>query len=220
MIRSWWGIVSRDIKLSLWRSESLALSLTFGILVVLTFAMTAGPETLGDETVAGVTWSAFVFAGIVNLTGSFRRERANAGMDLMKMAGMPAELIYLAKLVSGFVGLAVCNLVIGLAGGILLGMEVGLAPFLQLSAIAALGTLAICAVGSLVAAISSELKGGESLLVALLLPLLLPVIIASARSFTSVLAGEGMSSRWLLFGLIYTATFLAVSILLFEKVIE
>lgn len=220
MIRAWWGIVSRDIKLSLWRSESLTLSLAFGVLVVLTFALATEPQELKGETISGVIWCGFVFSGIVSLTGSFRREKESGGIELMKLAGLSSEMIYLGKMISGFVATAVSNLVIGLTGGVMLGLELNLPEVLELCVIAALGTLGICVVGTLIAAISSELKGGESLLVALLMPLLFPIVIASARSFSSILSGEGLGSRWLWFSTVYTGVFLTVSILLFEEVIE
>lgn len=220
MIRAWWGIVSRDIKLSLWRSESLTLSLAFGVLVVLTFALATEPQELKGETISGVIWCGFVFSGIVSLTGSFRREKESGGIELMKLAGLSSEMIYLGKMISGFVATAVSNLVIGLTGGVMLGLELNLPEVLELCVIAALGTLGICVVGTLIAAISSELKGGESLLVALLMPLLFPIVIASARSFSSILSGEGMVSRWLWFSTVYTGVFLMVSILLFEEVID
>lgn len=220
MIRAWWGIVSRDVKLGLWRSESLTLSLTFGVLVVLTFALATDPQELSGETISGVIWCGFVFSGIVSLTGSFRREKESGGIELMKLAGLPSEMIYLGKVVSGFAATAVSNLVIGVVGGVMFGLKLNLSGVLELCAIAALGTVGICAVGTLIAAISSELKGGESLLVALLMPLLFPIVISSTRSFNSVLSGEGMGGRWLWLSAVYTGIFLLVSILLFEEVVE
>ena len=74
--------------------------------------------------------------------------------------------------------------------------------------------------GTLIAAISSELKGGESLLVALLMPLLFPMVIASAKSFSAILTGEGIIGRWLWLGAVYAGIFLVISLLLFEEVIE
>jgi len=220
MFWAWWGIVSRDVKLSLWRSESLALSLAFGVLVVLTFALATNPQELNGETISGVIWCGFAFSCIVNLTGSFNREKESGGIELMKLAGLPPEIIYLGKLLSGFTAIAVSNLVIGLAGGVMFDLTLNLAGVLQLCAITALGMLGICAAGTLIAAISSELKGGESLLVALLMPLLFPIVISSTRSFSSVLSGEGIGSRWIWFSAVYTGVFLLVSILLFEEVIE
>lgn len=220
MFWAWWGIVSRDVKLSLWRSESLALSLTFGVLVVLTFAIATNPQELKVETISGVLWCGFAFSGIVNLTGSLRREKESGGLELMKLAGLPSEIIYLGKIFSSFVAIAVSSLVIGMAGGVMFNLTLNLVGVLQLCAIASLGTLGICAAGTLIAAISSELKGGESLLVALLMPLLFPVVISSTISFSSVLLGEGMKGKWLGFSAVYTGVFLLVSILLFEEVIE
>jgi heme exporter protein CcmB len=204
----------------LWRSESLALSLSFGILVVLTFALATDPQGMKGEMISGVIWCGFAFSGIVNLTGSFRREKESGGIDLMKLAGLPSEAIYLGKMISGFVATAASNLIIGWFGGIMFGVDLNLSDILKLFAVAGLGTFGICTVGTLVAAISTELKSGESLLVALLMPLLFPIVISSARSFSLVLSGEGMGDRWLWLTLAYTGIFLTVSILLFEEVIE
>ncbi|HEX30997.1 TPA: hypothetical protein ENG04_13030 [Candidatus Poribacteria bacterium] len=220
MIRSWWGIVLRDVRLSLFRSESLPLSLAFGVLVVLVFALTTDPMGLKEETKSGIIWCGFAFSGVVTLTGSFRRERESGGIELMKLSGLPPEMIYLGKLTSGFIAASASNLVIGIAGGIMLGLKADPDGIVKLCAIAALGTFGICVVGTLIAAISSELKGGESLLVALLMPLLFPMVIASAKSFSAVLTGEGIIGRWLWLGAVYAGIFLVISLLLFEEVIE
>ncbi|RKY02928.1 hypothetical protein DRP77_07155 [Candidatus Poribacteria bacterium] len=220
MMRPIWGIVARDVRLSLFRSESLALSLTFGVLVVLVFALAGDPTKLGEEAKSGVIWCGFAFSTVVTLTGSFRRERESGGMELMRLAGLSAEAIYIGKLISGFISSSASNLVIGAAGGVMLGLKADLGGLLRLCLIAALGTLGICVTGTLVAAISSELRGGEGLLVALLMPLLFPVVIASAKSFGLILLGEGLSLKWLGVEIAYAAMFLIISLLLFEEVIE
>lgn len=219
-MRSWLGIVLRDVRLSLFRSESLPLSLAFGVLVVLVFALATDPMGLKEGTKSGIIWCGFAFSGVVTLTGSFRRERESGGIELMKLSGLPAEMIYLGKLTSGFIATSASNLVIGVAGGVMLGLRPDPNGIVKLCAVAAIGTFGICVVGTLIAAISSELKGGESLLVALLMPLLFPMVIASAKSFTAVLTGEGMIGRWLWLGLVYAGIFLLISLLLFEEVIE
>lgn len=219
-MRSIWGIVVRDVRLSLFRSESFVLSLSFGLLVVLAFALATDPMGLGEEAKSGVIWCGFAFSAVVTLTGSFRRERESGGIDLMRLAGLSAESIYIAKLISGFVSSSASNLVIGAVGGVMLGLRIDAGGLLELCLIAALGIFGICVVGTLTAAISSELRGGEGLLVILLMPLLFPEIIASSKSFSSVLKGEGLSLRWLGVEAAYAAAFLLISLLLFEEVIE
>lgn len=219
-MRSWWGIVLRDVRLSLFRSESLPLSLAFGVLVVLVFALTTDPMGLKGDVKSGIIWCGFAFSGVVTLTGSFRRERESGGIELMRLSGLSAEMVYLGKLTSGFIATSASNLVIGVAGGIMLGMESDLYGILKLCGVAALGTFGICVVGTLIAAISSELRGGESLLVALLMPLLFPMVIASAKSFSAVLMGESVIGRWFWLSAAYAGMFLIISLLLFEEVIE
>jgi ABC-type transport system involved in cytochrome c biogenesis permease component len=91
---------------------------------------------------------------------------------------------------------------------------------LRLMGIALFGTLGLCVAGTLVAAIASELEGGEALLVALLMPLLFPIVISSAKLSSFVLEKGNIAGKWVLLNVGYIAIFLIISVLLFEEVIE
>jgi heme exporter protein B len=106
----------------------------------------------------------------------------------------------------------------------LLVLGPGLGPALpELIAIVALADLGVAAVGALVAALASEGRARELVVPLLLLPLLVPLVIAGASATEPLLAGAQEAEdlgKWLLFLLLYDSVFVLVSVAVFDFLLE
>ena len=98
-------------------------------------------------------------------------------------------------------------------------VTVGILP--KLLGVLSIGTLGFCAVGVLLAGMSTSTSGGESLLSVILLPLVFPIIIGGAKCTVSLLGAGGLDNGfWLNLLIGYSLVFLASAYLLADAVIE
>ena len=221
------ALIRKDLGLQFRSKETLALIFVFSVLVVLIFAFAFGPifpeRVERGKLTASVLWAAFVFAGIITLNRSFTIERAHAALQGIRLTGVDAGNLYLSKVVSNVIFLFLLEIVITPIALQFLDLldVVTVGILLKLFGVLSIGTLGFCAVGVLLAGMSTSANGGESLLSVILLPLVIPIIMGGAKCTVSLLVTGGLENRfWLKLLIGYSLVFLASAYLLAEAVIE
>ena len=221
------ALIRKDLRLQFRSKETLVLIFVFSVLVVLIFAFAFGPifPEKGDrgKLTASVLWAAFVFAGIISLNRSFTLERSHGAIDGIRLTGVDASNLYLSKVVSNVLFLCLLEIVITPIALQFLDLldVVTMSVLLKLFGVLSIGTLGFCAVGVLLAGMSTSANGGESLLSVILLPLIFPIIIGGAKCTVSLLVTGGLEGGfWLKLIAAYSLIFLAAAYLLAESVIE
>ena len=219
-------LIRKDLGLHFRSKETLALIFVFSLLVVLIFAFAFGPifpeKAERGKLTASVLWAAFVFAGIITLNRSFTLERTSGALHGIRLTGVDASNFYLAKVISNLIFLSLLEVVITPIALQFLDLLnfVTVGVLLKLIGVLSIGTLGFCAVGVLLAGMSTSV-GGESLLSVILLPLVLPIIMGGAKCTVSLLInGTAASGMWLNLLVGYSLIFLAAAYLLAEAVIE
>lgn len=222
------ALTRKDFSLQFRSKETLALIFVFSMLVVLIFAFAYGqifPTENSDrgKLVASVLWATFVFAGIITLNRSFTLERTHGALHGIRLTGVDASNVYLSKVICNVILLLILEVVItpialqffDLFHIVTLGM------LLELIGILSIGTLGFCAVGVLLAGMSTTTSGGESLLSVILLPVVIPIIMSGAKCTVSILGTGGLEERfWLNLLIVSSLVFLASAYLLADAVIE
>lgn len=221
------ALIRKDLGLQFRSKETLALIFVFSVLVVLIFAFAFGPifpeKVERGKLTASVLWAAFVFAGIITLNRSFTIERTHAALQGIRLTGVDAGNLYLSKVISNVVFLFLLEIVITpIALQFLDLLDVAtVSMLLKLFGVLSIGTLGFCAVGVLLAGMSTSADGGESLLSVILLPLVIPIIMGGAKCTVSLLVTGGLENKfWLQLLIGYSLIFLASAYLLADAVIE
>lgn len=221
------ALIYKDLALQFRSRETLILVFVFDVLVVLIFAFAFGPifpETVErGKLTASVLWAAFVFAGVITLNRSFTIERSDGALHGIRLTGVDGSTFYLSKVVSNVVFLCLLEIVITpIALQFLDLLDVlTMSVLLKLLGVLCLGTLGFCAVGVLLAGMSTSTNGGESLLFVTLLPLIIPIIMGGTKCTVSLLvAGRLDNSFWLKLLIGSSLVFLASAYLLADFVIE
>ena len=221
------ALIRKDLGLQFRSKETLALIFVFSVLVVLIFAFAFGPifpeRVERGKLAASVLWAAFVFAGIITLNRSFTIERTHAALHGIRLTGVDPGNLYLSKVVSNVVFLFLLEIVITPIALQFLDLldVVTVGILLKLFGILSIGTLGFCAVGVLLAGMSTSANGGESLLSVILLPLVIPIIMGGAKCTVSLLVTGGLENRfWLKLLIGYSLVFLASAYLLADAVVE
>ena len=221
------ALIRKDLRLQFRSKETLALIFVFSVLVVLIFAFAFGPvfpeKIERGKLAASVLWAAFVFAGIITLNRSFTLERSHGALHGIRLTGVDASNVYLSKVVSNVILLFLLEIVITPIALQFLDLfdDVTVGILLKLLGVLGIGTVGFCAVGVLLAGMSTTTNGGESLLSVLLLPLVIPIIMSGTKCTVSILVTGGLEdSFWLKMLIGSSLIFLASAYLLADAVIE
>jgi len=216
------AILWKDILSEARTREMVNSMLIFAILilVVFNFAFSPGTERI-YEIATGVLWVAFLFSGILGLNRSFALERDRDCLRGLLLCPVDRSVIYLGKVAGNLLFIMAVNLITLLVFVIFFNIPV-LHVIGPLLAVITLSTIGYAAVGTLFSAISCNTRMREVMLPILMLPIMVPVIIASVKSTVSILTGGSPAD--LAFGLrligVFDLIFLAVAVVVFDYVVE
>jgi heme exporter protein B len=194
----------------------------FAVLLLFLFYFALGPD--GERIRAalpGLFWLAFVLAGVLGLGRAFALERENDCLDGLILTPGDKGAIYLGKLAGTTVLMLAMEVVFVVAAAVFYNLDIW-AAVPRLLVVALAGTVGFVAVGTLFAAMTAQLRAREVLLPVLLLPLAVPVLLASVKLTELALAGAGWEAAgpWWRLLLGFDVVFVVAGLLTFEFVLE
>jgi heme exporter protein B len=215
-------IAGKDLRLELKTRDVVASVGLFVLLVVVTASFAFPTSGDGREGVAaGVLWMAFLFAALLGMGRSMALEKEDGCFDGLLTSPAPRESIFLGKLFANLGFTFVVEFVILPVFIVLLRLNpAGGVPLLVLGTI--LGTIGIVVVGTLFSAMAVNTRGREAILPLLVMPVSVPVLIASVKVSEAAFTGSwsGGTTSWLLLMLGYDALFLLVALATFHSLTE
>jgi heme exporter protein B len=217
------AILRKDLRIELRTKESVPAMTLFTITVYVLFHFGLDRDSLDGELAAGVLWVTLLLAAVIGVSRLFAAEREQGGVDALRLAPVDQTALFLAKSAALFLFLVAVELVAVPAFALLL-LGPGLGGALpELLAVLALADLGIAAVGALVAALAAETRARDLIVPLLLLPLLVPVLIAAAQATEPLLrqeAGNEDLGRWLGLLTLYDVVFVLLSVAVFDYLLE
>jgi heme exporter protein B len=216
-------ILRKDMRLELRTKESVPAMTLFTLTVYVLFHFGLDRDSLDGELASGVLWVTLLLAAVIGVSRLFAAEREQGGIDGLLLAPVDRTSLFLAKAAALFLFLVAVEVVAVPAFGLLL-LGPGLGGALpELLAILALGDLGIAAVGALVGALAAETRARELIVPLLLLPFLVPVLIACAQAtepFFRQEQGPEDLARWLGLLTLYDVVFVLLSVAVFDYLLE
>jgi heme exporter protein B len=219
-LRKVWAIVVKDIVAELRTREMVSAMLVFSVLALLIFSFALDLRGAASRAAApGVLWATVAFAGTLGLSRSLAREQQTGCIDGLLLAPVDRSAIFFGKALGNLIFMAVVEIVLLPFFSALFDV-----PLLQMGVlvVTALGTVGYAAVGTLLAAIAVNTRAREVMLPILLLPLVIPVLIAAVRA-TGGLVESGTLAEvggWVRLLVAYDLIIVAVSTLTFGYVVE
>lgn len=205
-----------------WRSRDRVMAMavfSFLVVVVLHFALPARNAEEARRLAPGLLWVAYIFAAILGLNRAFALELENDALAGLALAPADRGWVFLGKAAANFVILAAVQAIT--AAVFALAFDVDLATIAPaLVVVVGLGSLGICAVGTLLGAVSVRTRYREVMLPLLLLPLLVPVLLGAVDATAGLLETGALRWRPLQLLLVTDAVFLVVSFMSFEFVLD
>jgi heme exporter protein B len=212
------ALIRKDLRLELRTRESVPAMALFSISTFVLFHFGLDARSLEGDLAAGVFWVTMLFAAVLAVNRLFVAEREEGGFDGFLLAPVDRTALFLAKATVLFLFLVALQVVAVPAFAILLLEPSPGAGLPELIGLLLLADAGIAVVGTLVGALAVQTRAREVIVPLLALPLLIPIVIASARGTAPLWleAGAGaVPGRWpailglydLVFGLLAYAVF-------------
>lgn len=215
-------VLWKDVLTERRSKATLNALLFFSLLLLFVFQFTLGAdhERL-VSALPGLLWLGFVLSGLVGLGRTFLAERENDCWDGLLLAPGDKSAIYLGKVVGNLTLMLIVEAILVALFALFFNVDVG--PALPgLSLVLLLGTVGFAAVGTLFAAMTAHVRARELLFPVLLLPVEIPVLLASVKATEAVLAGEPLAgvAHWLKLLVAADVVYLVAGLLTFDALLE
>jgi heme exporter protein B len=216
-------ILRKDLTIEVRRRESVPAMVLFSVTVFVLFHFGLDRDTVEGDIATGVIWVTLLLAALLGINRLYVAERDQGGFTGMRLAPVDLTALWLAKAAALFLYLVVLELIALPAFDLLLlgpGLDGALPELLPILLLANAG---LAAVGALIAALAIETRARELIVALLLLPMLVPVIIAAAQATEPLLTGSQSPddlAKWLGFLALYDVVFVLVSVAVFDFLLD
>jgi heme exporter protein B len=216
------AILAKDLRTELRTLESVPAMALFAATTFVLFRFGLDRETLTGGLAAGVLLATVLFAAILAINRVFVGEREQGGFDMIRLAPVDGTALFAAKVAVLFVYLAALELIaVPLFALFFLDGASGLFPMIVILALTNLG---LAVVGTLVSSIAVNSRARDLIAPLLLLPLLVPVMIAAAGAGQDLLAAGGPSydgfGKWVAVLALYDVVFCLIGYAVYDFVLE
>ncbi len=222
LLRQTGWLLWKDLLLELRRRESLLAMFFFGVLLLFIFNFALDIErSKAAEMAPGLLWLAVVFCGTLGLMQLFQPERENRCLEALLIAPIDRAAIFASKACFNLLLMALVEIVVFPLYWILFSVTAwDRLPLVFLYGL--LGTVGFSVLGTLFSALTLSARGREILLPLLILPLIIPIVLATIRGMDAILrnAEFAESLPWLNMLIAFDVIFLTAGILVFEWVVE
>ncbi len=219
-LRQIWAIIVKDIASELHTREIFNAMFVFAALTLLIFSFALDLRgAVARAAAPGVLWSSIAFAGTLGLSRSMAREQQSGGIEGLLLASGERSAIFLGK--------ALGNLLM------ILAMECVLLPLATVMfnvsffhggvlLTVLLGTIGYTMAGTLLATIAVNTRAREVMLPILLLPLMVPLLIAAVQTLSGFLHGATWAevNSWMQLLVVYDLIITAVAMVTFGYAVE
>ena len=217
-----WIVASKDLRVELRTRERLAAMGAFVVLTALLFNYAVDrTEVHPGRIAAGLIWMTLILAGLLGLGRTFELEKEDGAFQGLLAAPLPREALYLGKVLSNTVLLALVTTLTVLVFALFYQVVLPRNP-LPLAGVLFLGVTGFAALGTLFSGITAGTRMGETLLPVLLFPLLVPLVMFGASATATLLGGFPASEVFGTLRILGAFTLLALTagVLLFRFIVE
>ncbi|MBL8133223.1 MAG: heme exporter protein CcmB [Anaerolineae bacterium] len=214
------SIVRKDFLAELRSRELVGAMGLFVLLSVLVFSFALELNRQARaETVGGVLWVTVVFASILGLNRSMAMEREQGNFEALLIAPIDRAAMYVGKLIGNYVFTVAVSLPLLVVMTVLYNVAV-ITP--EVIGVLLLGAFGMTVVGTLLAAMTVQTRAREALLPIIMLPIVLPVLLAAVRATNAILSRAPLAqwSDWLLILVVLAVIYLVMCLLTFGFIVE
>jgi heme exporter protein B len=223
MRRAVGAVLRKDLRLELRAPQAVPAMALFSVTTFVVFHFAIQRGTVEGDLAAGVLWVTLLFAAMLGTSRLFVADHEEGGLDGFLLAPVDRTALLVAKAMAMFAYLATVEVVAVPAFAImLLGPSPDAGALAQLVLVLVLADAGVALVGTMVGALAVQTRARDLLVPLLALPLLIPVVIASAKATTPLFAAAGgnVGVRWLLMLGLYDLVFGLLAYAVFDFLVE
>jgi heme exporter protein B len=215
-------LLGKDLRLELRTLQSLPAMALFAVTTFVIFRFGLDRTVLTGSLAAGVLWATLLFAAILGINRLFVSEREEGGFDAIRLAPIDRTVLFAAKASALLVYLVALELVVVPVFAVFfLDSAAALPP---LAAVLLLADLGLAATGTLISSMAVNSRARDLLVPLVLLPLVVPLMIAATGASDPLLAvgGPGYErfGTWLAVLALYDLIFGLVGYAVFDFLLE
>jgi len=215
-------ILAKDLRIELRTLQSLPAMALFTVTTFVVFRFGLDRTSLDGSLAAGVLLVTVLFAALLAINRLFVTERDEGGFDAIRLTPIDLSALFAAKVVALLVYLLVLEAIaLPVFAAFFLDDALGLLP---LAGVLALVNLGLAATGAVVSTIGAHSRARDLLTPLVLLPLLVPLMIAAGGAAEPLLAAGGPEydgvAKWVGTLALYDLTFLLVGYAVYDFLLE
>jgi heme exporter protein B len=216
------ALLRKDLRVELRTLRSLPAMALFAVSAFVIFRFGLDRTKLDGDLAAGVLVPTLLFAALLAINRLFVAEREEGGFDLIRLAPIDRTVLFAAKASALVIYLVILELIaVPIFALFFLDSLSGLVPF---ALILLLTNVGLAATGTLISTIATMSSARDLLAPLILLPLLIPLVIAAAGAGEHLLAAGGPDygrfGTWLALLGLYDLIFLLVGYATFDFLLE
>jgi heme exporter protein B len=216
------AVAGKDLRVELRSRTAFVSAVTLAALILLIFNFARDAAVVSREAlVPSVLWVTLAFVGVTVLNRSFTMERENGALDGLLLAPVSRSAVFLGKYLANLAFVLVVELVTVLLVVLFFGADLR-GTLGALLATVFLASAGFVAIGTVFAAMTARTRFAELMLPLLLLPFLVPPVIAGVQVTTRLLAGRPVSEivGWLRILGLYDLVFFTLCLLVFPSLMD
>jgi len=214
------ALLWKDLLLEFRTKERISSLFVLSLLIVLVFVFALSPEQIqGPGIEAALLWITLVFAGMLSLQRAFLLEQERGCFSGLLLCPIDPGTLFLAKMLGNVLFLLLVEVVVAPLSLAFFGVSFS-RSLLMLPVVLLLGTVGFSALGTLFAAIAVRTRAREVLLPIMLLPLLVPLLIAAVKVTSAILTGEEWNGVWFRVLITFDIIFVVTGWLIFSQVVQ
>ncbi len=214
-------ILRKEIRAEIRTRELLQTTVTFVVIVVVLFSFAFEPSAAEARRYGpGLLWIALLFAGSLMLNPSFAKEQSNDTIYALRMAPVSPFSIYVGKMLANLLFLAITEAILLPVFAVL--YNVSLWPVIgRLAIVLLLGAFGLAVTGTVFSAVATQARMREMLLPLLVLPILIPLMIAAVEATAELLEASPVLDRtWLMVLVAFDIIYFAAAWMLSDYLLE
>jgi heme exporter protein B len=219
---SFTAILAKDLQSELRTLRSLPAMVLFAVTTFVIFRFGLDRTALSGSLAAGVLWATLLFAAVLGINRLFVAERDEGGFEAIRLAPIDRTSLLAAKSASLLIYLLALELVtVPIFALFFLDSAAALGP---LCVVLLLADIGLAATGALVSSMAVNSRARDLLVPLLLLPLVVPLMIAASGASEHLLEAGGPAydrfGTWLAVLGLYDLVFLLVGYAVFDFLLE
>jgi heme exporter protein B len=220
--RAFAAILGKDLRTELRTLQSVPAMALFAVTTFVIFHFSLNRSSLSGSLAAGVLWATVLFAAVLGINRLFVAEREQGGFDAMRLAPIDRTALFAAKAAALLAYLVVLELIVVPVFAVFFLDSAGALP--PLLPVLLLADLGLAATGTLISSMAVNSRARDLLAPLVLLPLIVPLMIAATGASEPLLAVGGPGyhrfGTWLAVLGLYDLVFLLVGYAVFDFLVE